>query len=46
MLLDTYGKLSIDESTCRERFKCFKNGDFNAEDRHGGGREKCLKMTS
>ncbi|GFW01896.1 mariner Mos1 transposase [Trichonephila clavipes] len=27
------------ERTCREWFQSFKNGDFEVEDQHGGGRE-------
>jgi len=40
MLSDTYSKTAISERMCRE---CFKNGDFDIKDRHGGGREKVFK---
>jgi len=38
-----FGETSISERTCREWFQRFKNGDFDIEDRHGGGREKVFK---
>ena len=28
---------------CREWFQRFKNGDFDVEDRHSGGREKIFE---
>ncbi|KAG5314516.1 MOS1T transposase, partial [Pseudoatta argentina] len=40
MLSNTYGEAAISERTCREWFQRFKNGDFDVEDRHNGGREK------
>ncbi|GFT44655.1 mariner Mos1 transposase [Trichonephila clavipes] len=40
MLSNTYGEAAISERTCREWFQRFKNGDFEVEDQHGGGREK------
>lgn len=43
MLLNTYGEVAISERTCREWFQRFKNGDFNVEDQHGGGREKVFE---
>jgi len=43
MLSNTYGDTAINERTCSEWFQCFKNGDFNIEVRHGGGREKVFK---
>ncbi|GFU40778.1 mariner Mos1 transposase [Trichonephila clavipes] len=39
MLSNTYGEASISERKCREWFQRFKNGDFEVEDQHGGGRE-------
>ena len=39
MLSNTYGEAAISERTCREWFQRFKNGDFDVEDRHSGGRE-------
>jgi len=48
MLSNTYGETAISERTCREWFQCFKNGDFDIEDRHGGGREvfKAAKLVA
>ena len=44
MLSNTYGEAAIvRERTCREWFQRFKNGDFDVEDRHGGGREKVFE---
>ena len=43
MLSNTYGEAAISERTCREWFQCFKNGDFDVEDRHSGGREKVFE---
>jgi len=38
-----YGEAAISERTCREWFQRFKNGDFDVEDRHSGGREKVFE---
>ncbi|EGI66625.1 Mariner Mos1 transposase, partial [Acromyrmex echinatior] len=43
MLSNTYGETAISERTCREWFQRFKNGDFDVEDRHSGGREKVFE---
>jgi len=43
MLSNTYGETTISERTCRAWFQRLKNGDFDIEDRHGGGREKVFK---
>ena len=43
MLSNTYGEADISERTCREWFQRFKNGDFDVEDRHSGGREKVFE---
>ena len=44
MLSNTYGEAAINERTCREWFRQrFKNGDFDVEDRHNGGREKVFE---
>ena len=43
MVANTYGKAAISERTCREWFQHFKNGDFDVEDRHSGGREKVFE---
>jgi len=37
MLSNTYGETTINEIMCGEWFQRFKNGDFDIEDRHGGG---------
>ena len=42
MLSNTY-KAAISERTCREWFQRFKNGDFDVEDRHSGGRKKVFE---
>ena len=39
MLSNIYGEAAISERTCREWFQRLKNGDFDVEDRHNGGRE-------
>ncbi|GFT45893.1 mariner Mos1 transposase [Trichonephila clavipes] len=39
MLSNIYGEAAISERTCREWFQRYKNGDFDVEDQHGGGRE-------
>ena len=43
MLSNTYGEAAVSERTCREWFQRFKNGDFDVEDRHSGGREKVFE---
>jgi len=43
MLSNTYSEAAISERTCREWFQRFKNGDFDVEDRHSGGREKVFE---
>ncbi|GFW43372.1 mariner Mos1 transposase [Trichonephila clavipes] len=43
MLSNTYGEAAIRERTSREWFQRFKNGDFEVEDQHGGGREKVFE---
>ena len=43
MLSNTYGEAAISERTCREQFQRFKNGNFDVEDRHNGGREKVFE---
>ncbi|GFV01105.1 histone-lysine N-methyltransferase SETMAR [Trichonephila clavipes] len=43
MLSNIYGEAAISERTCREWFQRFKNGDFEVEDQHGGGREKVFE---
>ncbi|GFX82570.1 mariner Mos1 transposase [Trichonephila clavipes] len=43
MLSNTYGEAAISEKMCREWFQRFKNGDFDVEDQHGGGRVKVFE---
>jgi len=43
ILSNTYDEAAISERTCREWFQRFKNGNFDVEDRHGGGREKIFE---
>ncbi|GFT77419.1 mariner Mos1 transposase [Trichonephila clavipes] len=43
MLSNTYGEAAISKRTCREWFQRFKNGDFDVEEKHGGGREKVFE---
>jgi len=43
MLSNTYPVTAISERMCREWFQHFKNGDFDIEDRHGGGKETVFK---
>ncbi|GFW69541.1 aromatic-L-amino-acid decarboxylase [Trichonephila clavipes] len=43
MLSNTYGEAAISKRTCREWFQRFKNGDFEVEDQHSGGREKVFE---
>ena len=44
-LSSTFGKAALCERTCLEWFQRFKSGDFDVEDRHGGGKEKIIKDT-
>ena len=43
MLSNIYGEAAIIERTCHEQFQRFKNGDFDVEDLHSGGREKVFE---
>ena len=43
MLSSTYGEAAPSERTCREWFQRFKSGDFDVEDRHGGGKERIFE---
>ena len=43
MLSSTYGEAALSERGCREWFQRFMSGDFNVEDRHGGGKEKIFE---
>jgi len=45
MLSHTYGKTAISEITCREWFQRSRDGDFDIEGWHGGGREKVFNDT-
>ena len=39
MLSNTYSGVALSERMCCEWFQRFKSGDFDVEDRHGGGKE-------
>ena len=39
----TYGEAALSERTYREWLQCFKSGDFDVEDQHGGGEEKIFE---
>ena len=43
MLSSTYDEATLSERMCREWFQHFKSGDFDVEDRHGGGKEKIFE---
>ena len=43
MLSEAYGEALMSERTCREWYQRFKNGDFQVEDRHSGGRPKVFE---
>ena len=43
MLSSTYSEAALSERTCRKQFQRFKSGDFDVEDRHGGGKEKIFE---
>ena len=43
MLSSTYDEAALSERTCREWFQRFKSGDFDVEDRPGGGKEKTFE---
>ena len=44
MLSRTYGTAALSERTYCEWFQCFKSGDFDVEDWHGGGKRKFSKI--
>ena len=43
MLSSIYGEATPSERTCSEWFQCFKSGDFDVENRHGGGKKKIIE---
>ena len=43
MLSSTYGEDALSKITNREWFQRFKNGDFDVENWHGGGKEKIFE---
>ena len=43
MLSSTYGEVALSERTCHEWFQRFKSGDFDVDDRLGGGKEKVFE---
>ncbi|GJQ80049.1 putative SET domain and mariner transposase fusion protein [Trypoxylus dichotomus] len=38
-----YGGAAVSETTCRDWFRLFRDGDFDVDDRPRGGRPKSLK---
>jgi len=40
MLVEVYGDTAPTDKSCREWFRCFKNGDFNVEDKPRSGQPK------
>ena len=43
MLSSTYGEAALNGKTCREWFQRFKSGNFDIQDRDGGGKEKIFE---
>ena len=43
MLSSTYGESALSGRTCPEWFQRFKSGDFDVEDRYGGGKERIFE---
>ena len=43
MLSTTHGEAALSERMCHEWFQRFKSGDFDVEDRHGGGKENIFE---
>ena len=39
LLSSTQAEAALSERTCREWFQRFNSGDFDVDDRHGGGKE-------
>ena len=40
MLVETYGEAALSETSCREWFQKFKNGEFDIKDKERSGRPK------
>ena len=38
-----YGDVALSETTCRDRFRCFEDGDVDVDDRPREGRPKSFK---
>ena len=43
MVSSSYDEAALSERTCREWFQRFKSGDFDVENRHGGGKVKIFE---
>ena len=43
MLSSTYAEAAFSKRTCRKWFQRFRGGDFDVEDRHGGGKNKIFE---
>ena len=43
MLIEVYGDSAPSDKTCRERFRRFKSGDFDVEDKDRSRRPKAFK---
>ena len=44
MLSSNYDEAALSKRSCREWFQSFKSGDFDAEDRHSGGKRIFSKI--
>ena len=40
IIVETYGDHALTETACRDRFRCFKNNDFDVEDKERFGTPK------
>ena len=43
ILVETYGDNALSDTTCRDRFRRFKNNDFKLEDKERSGAPKKLE---
>ena len=43
MLVEVYGDSASSDKICREWFWCFKNGDFDVEDKERSGRLRAFE---
>ena len=44
ILVETYGDNALSDITCRDWFRCFKNNDFNHEDKDVLAHKKILRQ--